>query len=159
MSHDEDLRSERGYVTGLYVRLDAERARVQGEHQAALLGHGATAVERDVEVRAAAKQVQRLRVADSGLCFGRLDTVAGERSYIGRIGLFDAENDDEPLLLDWRAPASRAFYTATAATPQGVARRRRFHSRGRHVVDFTDEQFDGSGGGGDAALLAATPRG
>ena len=163
MSHEEELRSERTYIAALYTRLDAERARVQGEHDAALRGHGATAVERDVEVRAAAKQVKRLHVADNGLCFGRLDTRSGDRSYVGRIGIFDEENDYEPLLLDWRAPASRAFYTATAATPEDVRRRRQFHSRRRQVVEFTDEVFDGAGGGesGDAALLAAVnaPRG
>ncbi len=163
MSHEDELGSERSYIAGLYARLDAERARVQREHDAALRGHGATAVERDVEVRAAAKQVKRLHVADNGLCFGRLDAVAGDRCYIGRIGIFDGQNDYEPLLLDWRAPASRAFYTATAATPEGIRRRRQFHSRGRHVVDLTDEVFDGAGGGegGDAALLAAVnaPRG
>jgi DNA helicase IV len=27
-------------------------------------------------------------------------------SYIGRIGLFDEENEYEPVLLDWRAPAA-----------------------------------------------------
>ena len=159
MNHE--LESERAYVAGLYERLDSERARVQREHEAALRGHGATAVERDVEVRAAAKQVKRLHVADSGLCFGRLDTEAGERSYIGRIGIFDSDHDYEPLLLDWRAPASRAFYVATAASPEGVARRRQFHSRGRHVVDFTDEVFDDWGHTSDVALLAAVnaPRG
>lgn len=163
MTHVADLDSERDYIAGLHARLDAERVRVQGQLDAALRGHEGTAVERDVEVRTAAKQVKRLHVADNGLCFGRLDSTSGERSYIGRIGLFDEENDYAPVLLDWRAPASRAFYTATAATPEDVRRRRQFHSRGRHVVDFTDEVFDGDGGGegGDAALLAAVnaPRG
>jgi len=102
-------------------------------------------------------------VADDGLCFGRLDTVSGERLYIGRIGLFDEENDYETLLLDWRAPASRAFYIATAASPENMRRRRQFHTRGRHVVDFTDEVLGRPGVGerGDDALLAAVnaPRG
>ena len=67
------------------------------------------------------------------------------------------------MLLDWRAPASRAFYAATAATPENMRRRRQFHTRGRRVVDFTDEVLGHPGGGdrGDAALLAAVnaPRG
>ena len=96
-------------------------------------------MERDAEVRALAKEVQRLDVADNGLCFGRLDALSGERSYIGRIGIFDEENEYEPLLLDWRAPAARAFYVATAANPENMRRRRQFHTRGRQVVDFTDE--------------------
>jgi DNA helicase IV len=153
-------------VAGLYTRLDAERARVKGEYNAALRGNGGTPMERDVEVRARAKEMRRLDVADNGLCFGRLDTLSGEHSYIGRIGLFDQENEFEPVLLDWRAPASRAFYVATAATPENMRRRRQFHTRGRHVVDFTDEVLGRPGGTerggrGDSALLAAVnaPRG
>jgi DNA helicase IV len=161
--YEEELRSERSYVAGLYTRLDAERARVKGEYNAALRGNGGTPVERDVEVRALAKEVKRLDVADNGLCFGRLDTLSGEHSYIGRIGLFDEENEYESVLLDWRAPASRAFYVATAATPENMRRRRQFHTRGRQVVDFTDEVLGRPDGGerGDAALLAAVnaPRG
>jgi DNA helicase IV len=161
--YEDELQFERTYVAGLYDRLDAERAQVEDRYKAALRGDGGTLVERDVEVRALAKQVKRLDVADSGLCFGRLDGVSGERSYIGRIGIFERENDYEPLLLDWRAPAARAFYIATAASPENMRRRRQFHTRGRQVVDFTDEVLGRPGGGerGDAALLAAVnaPRG
>jgi DNA helicase IV len=160
------LESEREYVAGLYQRLDDERARAKDRYRAALRGTGGTLVDRDVEVRALAKEMQRLNVADAGLCFGRLDTVSGERSYIGRIGLFDEKNEYHPLLLDWRAPAARPFYVATAASPENMRRRRQFHTLGRRVVDFTDEVLgrpDGAerGGRGDSALLAAVnaPRG
>jgi DNA helicase IV len=161
--YEDELRSERSYVAGLYRRLDAERARVLVAYKAALRGNGGTPMERDVEVRARAREMKRLAVADNGLCFGRLDTLSGEHSYVGRIGLFDEENDYEPVLLDWRAPASRAFYVATAATPENMRRRRQFHTRGRQVVDFTDEVLGRPSGDerGDAALLAAVnaPRG
>ena len=161
--YEEELRSERSYVTGLYERLDAERARVKGEYEAALGGTGGTPMERDVQVRASAKQMKRLGFADDGLCFGRLDTLSGESSYIGRIGLFDEESDYRPVLLDWRAPASRAFYVATGAHPENMRRRRQFHTRGRDVVDFTDEVLGrpSESDRGDAALLAAVnaPRG
>ncbi|RKT53965.1 RNA polymerase recycling motor ATPase HelR [Saccharothrix australiensis] len=161
--YEEELRSERGYIAGLYARLDAERARVKGEYEAALRGNGGTALERDDEVRALAKEVKRLDMVDNGLCFGRLDSVSGERSYIGRIGLFDDRNEYEPVLLDWRAPAARPFYVATAANPENMRRRRQFHTRGRRVVDFTDEVLGRPSGDerGDAALLAAVnaPRG
>ncbi|BCI56024.1 DNA helicase [Mycolicibacterium litorale] len=161
--YEDDLRSERGYVAGLYTRLDAERARAKEKYAAALRGDGAL-VERDAEVRALAKERQRLDVADDGLCFGRLDADSGERLYIGRIGIFDRDNDFEPLLLDWRAPLARAFYVATAANPEGMRRRRQFHTRGRRVLDFTDEVFGrprGDEHGGESALLAAVnaPRG
>ena len=151
-------------MAGLYERLDAERARVKGRYSAALRGTGGTLLERDDEVRALAKQMSRLNVADGGLCFGRLDSVSEERLYIGRIGLLDESNDYEPVLLDWRAPAARAFYIATAASPEGMRRRRQFHTRGRRLLDFTDEILgrpSGDGEQGDAALLAAVnaPRG
>ncbi|ASF12843.1 DUF2075 domain-containing protein [Nocardia brasiliensis] len=157
------MAAERGYVAELYARLDAERARVKGQYGAALRGREVTAMEREDQVRALAKSVQRYDVADNGLCFGRLDTLTGERSYIGRIGLFDEANEFEPLLLDWRAPAARAFYVATAANPENMRRRRQFHTSGRQVVDFTDEVLGRPEGAerGDAALLAAVnaPRG
>ncbi|MCC8246930.1 RNA polymerase recycling motor ATPase HelR [Saccharothrix luteola] len=161
--YEDELRSERGYVAGLYRRLDAERVRVKAEYDAALRGTGGTPMERDVEVRTLAKEAKRLDVADNGLCFGRLDTLTGERSYIGRIGLFDEDDEYEPVLLDWRAPAARPFYVATAANPENMRRRRQFHTRGRHVADFTDEVLGRPDGAerGDAALLAAVnaPRG
>ena len=162
--YEDELRSERSYVAGLYARLDAERARVKGRYSAALRGpidvqNGGTLVERDAEVRALAKEVKRLDVADNGLCFGRLDTLSGERSYIGRIGLFDEENEYEPLLLDWRAPAARAFYVATAASPENMRRRRQFHTRGRQVVDFTDEVLGRPGDASEAARRRGPARG
>jgi DNA helicase IV len=161
--YEDELQGEQTYVDGLYVRLDAERARVRARYRATLRGTGATLVERDAEVRLLAKQMARLDVADHGLCFGRLDSLSGERSYIGRIGIFDEANEYEPLLLDWRAPAARPFYVATSATPENMRRRRQLHSRGRRIVDFTDEVFGRLGGEerGDAALLAAVnaPRG
>ena len=166
--YKDELESERGYVAGLYTRLDGERERVKERYRSAQRGHidvqvGETLVTRDAEVRALAREIKRLNVADNGLCFGRLDAISGERSYIGRIGLLDDENEYEPVLIDWRAPAARAFYVATAATPENMRRRRQFHTRGRQVVDFTDEVLGrpGADAQGDAALLAAVnaPRG
>lgn len=163
--YDDELRCEQDYVDGLYTRLDAERRRVQDRYRAALGGpvdlqNGATLVARDAEVRAMAREATRLNVADNGLCFGRLDAVTGGRWYVGRIGIFDTDDDYEPLLLDWRAPAARPFYTATAATPLNMRRRRQFRSRGRRLTGYTDEVLGRPGdaergGSGDAALLAA----
>ncbi|WP_018601128.1 RNA polymerase recycling motor ATPase HelR [Mycobacterium sp. 155] len=173
--YEDELRSEREYIAGLYARLDNERAEANRRYKAALSSpidpqNGSTLVERDAEVRAMAKEMQRLDVADYGLCFGRLQTLDDEHLYIGRLGLLDSQNDYEPLLLDWRAPLARAFYVATAASPEGMLRRRQFHTRGRKVIDFTDETLgrptgaelgEERDGPGDAALLAAVnaPRG
>lgn len=138
--YEEELRSERAYVADLYTRLDAERARVRGEYDAALGGKGLGAMERDVGVRALGREAKRLEVVDNGLCFGRMDAVAGERSYIGRIGLFDEEDDYRPVLLDWRAPhGTRVLHghrrepgghAPTPAVPHARAARARVHRRG-----------------------------
>ncbi|SES03755.1 DNA helicase IV [Lentzea xinjiangensis] len=162
MGYEEELQSEREYVAGLYARLDAERARVKAAYRSALGGTGETAMERDNEVRARHREMKRLNVADYGLCFGRLDSADGDVSYIGRIGLLDEKNDFEPVLLDWRAPAARPFYTATGAHPEGMSRRRQFLTRRRALTGFTDEVFGRLGEEqGDVALLEAlnAPRG
>ncbi|MEU6825796.1 AAA family ATPase [Streptomyces atriruber] len=49
----------------------------------------------------------------------------GQRYYIGRLRISEHPSAP-PLVVDWRAPVSRAFYQAGARDPQGVAVRRRF---------------------------------
>ncbi|SDR73996.1 HelD family protein [Actinopolymorpha singaporensis] len=56
----------------------------------------------------------------------------GERFYIGRRHVTDAEGD--PMVVDWRAGVSRPFYRATRSAPMGVQLRRRF---GFHHADLT----------------------
>jgi DNA helicase IV len=88
------------------------------------------------------------------LFFGRLDLdhalVAGPqpdldetltgRFHIGRRHVTD--ENGEPLVLDWRAPVSRAFYRASARDPQGVQIRRRFGFAGGDLTSFEDEHLD-----------------
>ena len=147
---DREIDSEQEYVAGLYARLDALRDEA-AERVVAAGDREAVAVWR--------AEVARLDAVEQGLCFGRLDMDDGRRVYIGRLGLFRDE-DGEPLLVDWRTPVARAFYTATATSPQGVRRRRRITTRGRTVVALDDELLDPHGAGddglvGEAALLAA----
>ena len=95
------------------------------------------------------------------LAFGRLDLSSGTSRYVGRLGLSDDEQTQ--LLVDWRAPAARSFYQATAASPGDVVRRRHLATRGRAVVGVEDEvldleHMDGSQRAtlsGEGALLAA----
>ncbi|MGF0118568.1 HelD family protein [Promicromonospora sp. Marseille-Q5078] len=100
-----------------------------------------------------------LRHADQGLVFGRLDGDDGTVRHLGRVGLPGATEDDEPLVVDWRAAVARPFYTATPVDPQGVRRRRHVRTRGPEVVGVDDEPLDGglddSGLVGEGALLAA----
>lgn len=67
------------------------------------------------------------------------DPVTG-RYHIGRRHVTDQLG--EPLVLDWRAPVSRAFYQASARDPQGVRTRRRFGFAGGDLTSFEDERLD-----------------
>ncbi|TDP97106.1 UvrD-helicase domain-containing protein [Labedaea rhizosphaerae] len=153
--HLAELRREREHVAFLYRRLEQEQA----EAKAALVAANKTAdslLERDFAVNAVANRLAMTKVADSGLCFGRLTDAEGEHTYVGRIGLFDAEDDYRPQLLDWRAPAAKPFYCATPAHPDGVSVRRQFQTWRREILDFRDESLDSaSGDGDDSALLVA----
>ena len=60
--------------------------------------------------------------------------------YIGRIGLRDEQL--EPRLIDWRAPAAHPFYAATPKDPNGLIRRRHIYTRNRTVTGVDDEVFD-----------------
>ena len=159
-----EVSREQDYVTGLYERVDIRREEASARLALALRQDGGTAqsrLERDAAISRYAGQLARLEAAEDGLCFGRLDLRGGECRHIGRIGLRDESGDGEPLLVDWRAPAARAFYVATAGAPHGVRRRRHIAMRGRRVTGVDDEVLEregfagASGLAGEAALLAA----
>jgi DNA helicase IV len=62
------------------------------------------------------------------------------RYHIGRRHVTDDRG--EPLVLDWRAPLSRAFYRASVRDRQGVAVRRRFGFSAGLLTSFEDEHLD-----------------
>jgi DNA helicase IV len=154
-------------VTGLHRRLDDIRARVVSRLDDALasIAHNPQAVgEREATVQLYTERLVALDAAESGLCFGRLDRRdAVVPRYVGRIGLQAEDGDEEPLLVDWRAPAAQPFYTATPLHDLGVRRRRHIRTRGRTVVSIADETLDlddpdvaqRSGLAGESVLLAA----
>jgi DNA helicase IV len=161
--HAAELQREREHIGFLYKRLDAEFDAAVAERDAALLDNSSRLPQarwqRDQTVGNLSARISRLRAAEFGLCFGRIDGMDGEATYIGRLGLLDEAADFEPLLLDWRAPAARPFYTATGANPEGLVRRRHFRTSLRTVVDLHDDVFEASAAegsyGSDTALLAA----
>lgn len=146
-------------MTALFDRLDEVRARSVGrlDDALALVPHNPQAVgEREAAVELHTHRIVALDAAEHGLVFGRLDRHESTTPrYIGRIGLF-ADGADEPLLIDWRAPAARPFYTATPLHDEGVRRRRHIRTRGRTVVSVADETLDISEA---AAEGGATDRG
>ncbi|WP_353943836.1 AAA family ATPase [Streptomyces sp. HUAS MG91] len=136
--------------------LDAERrfhdtcraaltAMVEGADEQVVIGENASASGADAEVlgyqlRSRAKEMKELPPAP--LFFGRLDFgESGEHArqsyHVGRLRITE-HPAAPPLVVDWRAPVSRAFYQASAKDPQGVDVRRRFGWAPRSVGDTAD---------------------
>ncbi|AXG82742.1 HelD family protein [Streptomyces paludis] len=63
----------------------------------------------------------------------------GDRFYIGRRHVHDAHGD--PMVIDWRAPASQPFYGASKQNPQDVALRRRFGYTAGDLTAYEDEHL------------------
>ena len=153
----------------LYALLDAARERsdaaLREVHGRGGGGTFAARMEREVSAAEQARRLTQLNGVERGLCFGRMDDTDHRTFYIGRIGLHD--NEYEPVLIDWRAPAARPFYAATPNDPAGLLRRRHLYTRGRAVVGLDDEVFDldsmseadRRGLVGEALLLATIRRG
>lgn len=114
----------------------ALKGMIDGAEERVVTGADVSASGADAEVlgyqfRSHAKELAEL--PEGPLFFGRLDFAAvqsggdhaGQSYHIGRIRISE-HPASPPLVIDWRAPVSRAFYQARAADPQGVAVRRRF---------------------------------
>jgi DNA helicase IV len=160
---EEELHREQRYVAALYARLDELREQsieqLERTREGGATGSHQARSERDAMARVFEDRIRQLREVDDRLAFGRLLGNDGGIRYIGRIGLRD--DVQHPLLIDWRAPQSSAFYQATAATPLGVRVRRHLTTRGRSVTGVEDEVFDPENVPddvlltGESALLAA----
>ncbi|OXY95549.1 HelD family protein [Streptomyces diastatochromogenes] len=100
-------------------------------------------------------------LSDTPLFFGRLDYLhtpgadraegaEGERFYIGRRHVHDADGD--PMVIDWRAPVSQPFYRASKKDPMDIGLRRRFGYTGGDLTAYEDEHLS------DPAEAAATSK-
>ncbi|WP_308103267.1 AAA family ATPase [Actinocorallia sp. API 0066] len=160
------IQEEQAKISWLYGLLDAARRSAEGSARAEA-GGGAgfqQRADRETAEHERHRRLTQLAAVERGLCFGRTDA-RDDTLYIGRMGLRDEEG--EPVLIDWRAPAARPFYTATSFDPGSLTRRRHIHTRGRTVVDLDDEVFDLEGMRpddrarlvGEAALLSTLRKG
>lgn len=136
--------------------IDAQLRTLAAQREAALSDTsrtGRSASDRDQEVRRLNSRIRMLRAVGPQICLGRMDPAgAGEPVYIGRIGLSD--DADRRLLVDWRTPAARPFFAATAADPMGLSGRRRFRWRDGRVIDYWDEALVPGAATGPATLDA-----
>ncbi len=175
MSHP-DLAAEQAHVDHAYEQLEAMRANALEMLRAAFGERGGTfqaLTERDIRVRTSLNRLEQLQLGRESLVFGRIDRLApspghgttaiAEAFHIGRLAVADEEQ--EPLVVDWRAPVAEPFYRATGAQPMGLTRRRHFLTAGRNILDLEDELFghsdadyddqDDTGGSGANRAMSA----
>lgn len=163
-SFEEEIAGEQEFVDAAYSVLDTLRKRYRERQRSAETSQWRNTpqalTERDAFAAHWGDEASRLESIVDRLVFGRIDQVDQTTHYIGRIGLRD--DDGDQILLDWRAPASRPFYQATGAHPQGLVRRRHIQTRGRRVVGLEDELLDTSAASegdlvfqGEGALMEA----
>ena len=135
-------------------------AMVEGAGEQVVIGEDVSASGADAEVlgyqlRSRAKALREL--PEGPLFFGALEGGDGTL-HIGRLRISE-HPAEPPLVVDWRAPVSRAFYQASARDPQGVAVRRRFGwapgSRGdsRDLTGLEDEHLE-QGESRDSEIVA-----
>ncbi|MEL6890738.1 MAG: AAA family ATPase [Actinomycetota bacterium] len=158
-----DLADEQAYIDHAYECLEASRDaafRIRSLNEADTGGTFQARFERNAFDEALVKRLEELELGDASLVFGRIDRVGdltddtahaegsdGERSgspqteafHIGRLAI--ADEDREPVVIDWRAPIAEPFYRATGREPMGLARRRHFVIEGRELLGIEDELF------------------
>src|ERR1700736_776791 len=121
---------EQAYLDILYRLLDdardrTERALAQAHGSGGAGGTFQARIEREVTAAEQARRLAQLNAVEHGLCFGRTDAAPAGAApaeegagtlYIGRIGLRDEEH--EPRLIHWCAPAAPAAPPPAAAPPE-----------------------------------------
>ncbi|MET8451023.1 UvrD-helicase domain-containing protein [Streptomyces sp. NPDC005209] len=145
---DDPLARERSHLAESRSALRAMRADVESLD---ISNVTANWVNAEVLARQINERIKALAdLSDTPLFFGRLDYLhppgadraegaEGERFYIGRRHVHDAEGD--PMVIDWRAPVSQPFYRASKKDPMDVALRRRFGYTGGDLTAYEDEHL------------------
>lgn len=146
-----DLPEEQAFIDHAYECLESSRQaawRLRDLNEADLGGTFQARFERNAFDEALVKRLTDLDLGDSALVFGRIDRVdesgdddgTGVESFrIGRLAV--ADDQSEPVVIDWRAPVAEPFYRATGRGPMGLLRRRHFAVEGRTLLGLEDELF------------------
>ncbi|MGV3759723.1 MAG: hypothetical protein ACO1PW_09310, partial [Actinomycetota bacterium] len=150
MTAHPDLATEQAHIDRAYERLEATREEATRLRSMVEVGRGGTEQarwEREMIEGNIANRLASLQLGDASLVFGRIDRTqaeGGDTFYIGRLAV--ADDDREPLVVDWRAPVAEPFYRATGRSPMGLVRRRHFATRGRQLLPIEDERSGESAG-------------
>ena len=140
-----ELDAEQAVIDFAYACLEEARKNATRLTSMVEVGQGGTEqarYEREVIYEQVLNRLSQLQLGDSSLIFGRIDQGPDDEdaSYrIGRLGVWDRNQD--PVVVDWRAPVAEAFYRATGREPMGLVRRRHFATRGRTLLAIEDEFF------------------
>lgn len=147
-----EIEAEQAYIDFAYDCLDQTRkAATRLESMVEVGPRGGTnqaRYERDVLWDTMLARLKQLHLGDAALCFGRVDFEPADDAppggrdgtfYIGRVAV--ADQQQEPVIVDWRAPIAEAFYRATGREPMNLRRRRHFATRGRKLLGIEDELF------------------
>ncbi|MFZ6004246.1 MAG: HelD family protein [Actinomycetota bacterium] len=159
MTSHPDLAAEQAHIDRAYESLDRTRVEATKLRSMVEVGKGGTEQarwEREMIEGNIAQRLASLWLGDASLVFGRIDRTqaeGGDTFYIGRLAV--ADENREPLVVDWRAPVAEPFYRATGRSPMGLVRRRHFATRGRQLLAIEDELFGESAGllGGELSIL------
>ncbi|MEE1755678.1 HelD family protein [Streptomyces sp. SP18CS02] len=139
---------ERAHLTASRAALRAMREDVQALDIRDVTANWVNAAVLEAQIEDRIKALADL--SHTPLFFGRLDYLHevgadraegahGERFYIGRRHVHDADGD--PMVIDWRAPVSQPFYRASRKDPQDVGLRRRFGYTGGELTAYEDEHL------------------
>ncbi len=135
-----ELEAEQAWLDRAYMFLELMQQRAIATRE---IGDRVVRDEDSADARVVQYHLKRreesLRVGSGPLCFGRIDTDEAERWYVGRRHVEDEES--QPVVVDWRAPVSAAFYRATAVDACGLEFRRRFSVIEREIVSIFDEDL------------------
>jgi DNA helicase IV len=162
-----DLVAEQAHIDYAYECLELSKTdawKLRGLTEAGI-GVGGTfqaRYERDVFDEALVNRLSQLDLGSAALVFGRIDRQAEgpdalESFHIGRLAIADQNRD--PVVIDWRAPVAEPFYRATGRDSMGLVRRRHFAVTGRQLLGIEDELFGEGhlGLGHDEGLEGGTP--
>ena len=147
-----DFDDEQAYIEHAYACLERSRQDAWKVRELTEAGVGGTfqnRFERNAIDEQLLRRLTDLDLGDAALVFGRIDRQSEdgpsngespvESFHIGRLAVADENRD--PVVVDWRAPVAEPFYRATGRQPMGLARRRHFVVEGSSLLGIEDELF------------------